>query len=370
MKKRKIGDKSVTLTLTESCNLSCVYCYEKHKQNKSMTFETAKKILDYELNTDDGFDHVLIDFFGGEPFLEFETMKKIVEYLKGHEFKKTYELYAITNGILIHGKIKDWLVENKKLIDVSLSLDGDRLMHNLNRGNSFDLIDLDFFSENYGKHGIKMTISPQTLPYLSQGVIFCQEKGFNVYCNLAFGIDWSEEKNILTLSEELQKLINYYLDHPEYQPCSILDFNINLLGYENTDSKHYKWCGVKSHMHTYDTQGKNYPCQYFMGLACGEDNEKTSENIDFPEEVSIQVINKECQKCAINILCPTCYGANYVYSGNIYIKDMSMCEVNKIIILARSYFKYYQWKNKLVHLSNEEEFLLLKSIKKIQTELI
>lgn len=365
MTNKKLGDKSVTLTITEDCNLNCVYCYEKHKRIKAMDFETAKKILDYELNVDDGFEHVLIDFFGGEPFLEFETIVRIVEYLKKGIFKKTFELYVITNGTLVHGEIQDWLIENYGFIDVTLSLDGNKLMHDMNRCNSFDLIDLEFFSKYYGKHGVKMTISPETLPFMFDGVVFCQEKGFDVYCNLAFTIDWNCKKQVDILSDELEKLIEYYIMHPQYKPCSILDFDIKLLGYDSPN-KHFKWCGIKTNMHTYDTVGKCFPCQYFMGLTCGEEGECMAMNIDFPDEVPITKLNEECQKCIINQICPTCYGANYIYSGNIYIKDLSACEMNKTIIKARSYFKWLQWSSGTLTLSEEDEILLLRSIKKIQ----
>lgn len=71
--------KDVTLTITEACNLNCIYCYENHKSKRKMNFEIAKRILDYELTADDGSKKVTIDFFGGEPFLHFELIQEVCE---------------------------------------------------------------------------------------------------------------------------------------------------------------------------------------------------------------------------------------------------------------------------------------------------
>lgn len=94
------------LTFTANCNLSCVYCYETY-DNKSMSFDTTKEILDSEFKGLKNDDYMTIDFFGEEPFLEFELIKKIVSYvqeqnIKG-QFLPKYRFFATTNGTLIHG---------------------------------------------------------------------------------------------------------------------------------------------------------------------------------------------------------------------------------------------------------------------------
>ena len=72
--------KIITLTLTRSCNLRCGYCFEANKSGQRMTFETAKRILDEAL-CDDRFGEYEIDFFGGEPFLEFDLIQKTIRYV-------------------------------------------------------------------------------------------------------------------------------------------------------------------------------------------------------------------------------------------------------------------------------------------------
>ena len=78
-------------------------------------------------------------------------------------------------------------------------------MHNINRSNSYDDIDLDFFLEMYPAQDVKMTISKDTLPNLAEGVIELHHKGFLVSCNLAYQIDWSAEENVEILNRELNK---------------------------------------------------------------------------------------------------------------------------------------------------------------------
>ena len=75
MTSMKNFEKTITLLLTNSCNLNCIYCYEHNKAPESMSFETAKEILDSELIGRDMEVPVIIDLFGGEPFLNFELMK-------------------------------------------------------------------------------------------------------------------------------------------------------------------------------------------------------------------------------------------------------------------------------------------------------
>ena len=81
MDNRKPIRKSVTLTVVNSCNLACSYCYEHHKDGARMTFETATAIIERHLNSEStDYDEVEIDLFGGEPFVNFPLMREICEY--------------------------------------------------------------------------------------------------------------------------------------------------------------------------------------------------------------------------------------------------------------------------------------------------
>ena len=173
-----MGKINVFMMITnENCNLNCTYCYEHHKTDSLMSFETAKLIIDNELATSNDGETYEIEFFGGEPFLNFKLIKEIVEYVKStYSHLKVY-FNASTNGTLIHGEIKEWLLNNKDIFAPGLSLDGTREMHNLNRPfknsniGSYDFIDIDFFRSYENAHA-KMTVSPATLPKMTEGMIF------------------------------------------------------------------------------------------------------------------------------------------------------------------------------------------------------
>lgn len=184
MEERKI--KTVTLTLTQACNLSCTYCYEHHKSNRRMSVETAKSIVDYELKNFADFEGIEFDLFGGEPFLAFDLVREITDYICSKKGDIPCTVFATTNGTLVHGEVQDWLREHVGCFICGLSLDGTRDMHNVNRSNSYDDIDLDFFLEMYPEQDVKMTVSRETLPHLAEGVIELHQKGFAVSCNLAY----------------------------------------------------------------------------------------------------------------------------------------------------------------------------------------
>lgn len=358
----------ITLTLTQSCNLSCIYCYESHKSQATMQFETAKRILDKELLQIREGETLEIDLFGGEPFLEFNLMRRIVSYVCNEFPTKNVVFFIITNGTLLTDEIKDWLENNIDCVICGLSIDGTPEMQNANRCNSFDMIDLDFFAKTYPKQTVKMTISNQTLPNLAEGVLFLQSKGFEVTCNLAYGIDWSNKQYCQILEHELMKLIDFYVNHPATPICSMLDMGIERVASLSSDVGRY--CGAGIDMVAYDVDGIAYPCQMFMPLSAGKEKADESHSIHFYDDcIPPEMVDKKCKDCIIRSLCPTCYGSNYISTGNIYLHDDSTCILMKIIMKARSYLKGLLWEKGVLKMSKHEEALLLRSIFLLQSNL-
>lgn len=351
---------SITLTLTEACNLKCYYCYEEQKTTKTMSLETAKKIIDDELGLKDDYDIMTIDFFGGEPFLEFELMKAICEYVWSKKWNKEYRFFVSTNGTLIHGKIKDWLKLHKEQFWVGLSYDGNPKMQDMNRCNSSIDIDLSFFADNWPTQGVKMTITPETLPYLASGVIFLHEQGFNVNCNLAYGLDWSIAEYDDILRNQLSVLIDYYCNHPQIKPCSMLDMELSYVGIAE-QLEYTKWCGAGTSMRVYSADGIYFPCHFFEPLALGKEKSMQSLNIDFSKAVQLQ--DKECNGCCLLPICPTCYGSNYATTGDVTRKDKNICRLTKIMALANSFLKY-----KLLTKYTDEELKITLKQRKMLTD--
>ncbi len=360
-------NRDITLCLTEACNLNCSYCYENHKSKKTMTFETAKKIIDFEMNYKDNFTGVTFELFGGEPFLCFDLIKQIVEYLET-QYKKGFYCFLTTNGTLVHNQVQEWLLKHTKTVCCGLSLDGPKELHNLNRNDSFEKIDLDFFAKNYPFQPIKMTISQETLPFLSKCVLFAHDKGFKIACNLAYGIDWTNNENVKILEKELMTLIEFYLNNPEIEPCTMLGERIFKIAQQKDVAS--RECGAGLSMRAYDTNGISYPCQFFMPVSIGDDKAKKSLEIKFHENIIPEnLLDKRCKNCVIKSSCHICYGANYASTGNIYLHEENWCRLNKIIFKARAFFRIKQFEKNQLNGSEIEKKATLQSALLILNEL-
>lgn len=372
MQKNEIlASRYVTLTITEACNLDCVYCYENHKSKNKMALETAKEIIRNEALSTNGDSLIEFDFFGGEPFLNFEFIKQIDNYIKNElDVPIYYRLFATTNGTLIHGEIQEWLKARKEYFYVGLSYDGTPNMQDLNRSNSSEQVDLSFFRENYPDQDIKMTISQKSLETLADGVIYLHEKGFLVSCNLAYGIDWSNKGIRETLERELHKLMNYYFEHPEVTPCSMLNGNLSNVANAFKEKKMLRYCGAGIGTWAYDIDGEKYPCTAFLPVSIGGQKAKASQNIMFHNNhIPKECVETKCHSCVIQSVCPTCYGANYAATGDIYKHDENYCELTKIIVKARSYFQARRWELGQLDIPETEVPATLESIQLIQNEL-
>lgn len=325
--------KTVAIILSEKCNLNCVYCYEHNKDYMVMDTEVAKKALLKEFSNADGYDSLEIHFHGGEPFLAFPQVKEISEWLWSQKLSKPYVVFATSNGTQLVETTKQWLQENKHRFIVGLSLDGNREMHNINRSNSYDLIDREFFLKTWPKQSVKMTISPYTVATLADGIIENTEYGFFVHANLAMGMDWSDYAIQKSFAEQLKKLADYYLEHNDMHVCSLLEMDMAMLANQTVGI--VKNCGTGEHMIAYAPDGKTYPCHTFMpSINYGKpQNEKIWEIVkasDFNDA--------RCLDCVIRNQCPTCYGINYFAFGDVAKRPEDFCKMNKIRAKAISYF--------------------------------
>ena len=130
----------LTLQVTQACNLVCEYCpyanvtehsLQRNHSKKKMTWEIAKKAIDsyYEYSKDE--DHALFGFYGGEPLLAFDLIKKCVEYIKEEFFGKNIIFSMTTNGTVFTDEMLEFLVENR--FSLTFSIDGPKEIHDLHR---------------------------------------------------------------------------------------------------------------------------------------------------------------------------------------------------------------------------------------------
>lgn len=129
--------RRVQLLMAQGCNLGCRYCYAwrngSNQKGTLMPWEIAKATVDHLIRNSGSRPNLQVTFFGGEPLLNYEVMRQIVEYCRGIEktTPKRFTFELITNGTLLTAEITDWIVSEKFLLFVSI--DGWKEMHNYNR---------------------------------------------------------------------------------------------------------------------------------------------------------------------------------------------------------------------------------------------
>lgn len=325
--------KTILLTITESCNLDCIYCYEDYKCSKSMDFETAIRIIDKELASLPNGITLDVSYMGGEPFINFKLMKQIYEHydkLGVSNIKYT----CSSNGTLVHGEIKKWIKDHFPKFSYNLSLDGIKEVQDHNRSNSFDQIDLDFYLELYQDKGfVKMTLHPETISYLAESVKFMHSKKLHPVANCAYGVDWTDESILNIYKGQLLELMDFYLEHPDIIPCSLLNENIKILAY---DTIYKPWCGIEK-MTVFNTLGKGFPCHFFQDLTVGKELSKKMPELDVTR--LIDYMDPVCKTCKFINLCPTCFGSNYKATGSFCKRDMSVCKTVKLQLYANAIFQ-------------------------------
>lgn len=333
-----------------------------------MTIEQMHNIIDFEMQNGND-DTVCFGFFGGEPFLAFDLIKDGITYLKSGNWQKKWRCITTTNGTMVHGEVQEFIVANRDVFSVFLSYDGTPAMQDVNRSKSASRIDLPFFKKLYSTgntHALKMTISPESLPNLYDGITFLESKGFIVHANFAQGINWTRA-NAETFRQQLDLVINHYLEHPDLPPSNLIDLPIVYL--REKESSIRKYCGAGSKMFTYYLDGKRYPCQFFTPMSIGIERAKQFEGKAFEEGIIIDLLDQKCQDCPAVSICPTCIGTNMASFGNLYAKDDGYCRLLKYQFVATSYFKWEQIKRGVLEINNEQKWRLLKAIYRIQSEM-
>ena len=127
-KKRKTVVKALCLHIAHDCNLACRYCFaeegEYHGRRALMSFEVGKKALDFLIANSGNRVNLEVDFFGGEPLMNWDVVKQLVEYGRSQEaaHNKKFRFTLTTNGVLLNDEIMEFC--NREMSNVVLSLDG------------------------------------------------------------------------------------------------------------------------------------------------------------------------------------------------------------------------------------------------------
>lgn len=319
--------RSCMLMITHACNLNCSYCYESHKDNSMMTLSTAQSLIlrEFEmLKTNDTFTEILIDFMGGEPLMNFDLIKSVVEWLEESYPNIPWLCYATTNATLLTEERKAWFREHKDSIILGGSYDGTSQMQILNRGESSERADLEFLHSCWPYQPFRMTISKESLPDLATGILDMQRKGYHLEAALAQGIEWTTEDAILYM-EQLRLLKNAYLKDSSLRPINIMTKPLAFIGETPTELTQTKFCGTGTNMVTYDVDGEPYGCHMFTPVVLGKEHALQLNKVDWKNEKISE--DDHCRTCILKCWCPTCMGFNYRYRGDLAKRDLRWCQM-------------------------------------------
>ena len=189
-KKRQTVVKALCLHIAHDCNLACQYCFagegEYHGRRALMSFEVGKKALDFLVANSGNRVNLEVDFFGGEPLMNWQVVKELVEYGRSLEEpnNKKFRFTLTTNGVLLNDEILEFV--NKEMANVVLSIDGRKEVHDRMRPfrggqGSYDLIVPKFQkvaeSREQMRYYVRGTFTHNNLDF-SNDVIHLADLGF------------------------------------------------------------------------------------------------------------------------------------------------------------------------------------------------
>ncbi|WP_317511481.1 radical SAM protein [Segatella copri] len=349
--------RKIYVSTNFSCNLNCVYCYEKVKNSIEFDVSEAFSVLKNILKEKTEFG-TKIKLHGGEPFLVFPKIKQLCENLWKENLPEFYRFHLTTNGTLIHGEIQDWLYENRDKIVLKLSLDGNRTSHNLNRSNSFELIDTSFFVKTWSNVRVNMVITPATLPYVSENIKFLHSIGFKqIISRFSLMTDWQPCKLKKEFYLQMLDLAVFYLTNPTVEPCEFFSYNISWTMVDEDDV--YPCNAGKVQAYDFQTR-KFYPCHMCFPSVCGKEKSLELEHMELNNSKEQQ--EESCMSCPFINICKTCYADNYIMRGSIYRRDMSLCDYQKIVFVVL--FKYEYARIMKVKNPTAEDVWKMKAIQK------
>lgn len=362
----KENSKLITFVVTEDCNLQCRYCYMTGKNSRNkMTFETAKKAIDYILSHPENFSEtsVVWEFIGGEPFLEIDLIDKICDYIKielyrlNHKWFNNYRFNFSSNGLLYnHPKVQNYIEKNKYNVNIGLSIDGNKIKHDLQRvkadgSGSYDDImkNVPLWLKQFPETGTKATFASSDLPYLKDSVMSLWDNGItNVAANVIFENDWKEDDDLI-FENQLKELADYIIDNQLWDKYNATLFSDNI-GFPLTEGDlHVNWCGAGK-MLAINHEGNFYPCVRFVdyslnnrdGYIIGD----SANGYDLDKVRAFKALTtkhqstEECLNCPIATGCAWCQGLNYDEAeiDSIYERATYICKMHKARVRANDYY--------------------------------
>ncbi len=350
-KQRKTVVKALCLHIAHDCNLACRYCFaeegEYHGRRALMSYEVGKKALDFLIANSGNRRNLEVDFFGGEPLMNWNVVKQLVEYGRSQEeaHNKKFRFTLTTNGVLLNDEIMDFC--NREMSNVVLSLDGrpevnDFMRPFRNGKGSYELIVPKFrrFVEKRGDkdYYVRGTFTRQNLDF-SKDVLHFADLGFKKM-SIEPVVSLPEEPFAITeedlpqIMEEYDNLAKEYIRRwKEGRGFTFFHFMIDLKQGPCV-AKRLSGCGSGTEYLAVTPWGDLYPCHQFVGeegFLLGNVDEGITNTAVRDEFKLCNVYAKDkCRDCFARFYCSGgCAANSYKFHGSITDAYDIGCEMQK-----------------------------------------
>jgi len=274
--------KALCLHIAHDCNLACRYCFaeegEYHGRRALMTYEVGKQALDFLIANSGNRRNLEVDFFGGEPLMNWQVVKDLVKYGREQEkkYNKNFRFTLTTNGVLLNDEVMEFC--NREMANVVLSIDGRKEVHDFMRPfrkgkGSYDLIIPKFqkFAEsrNQEKYYVRGTFTRHNLDF-AEDVLHLADLGFEqISVEPVVALPEEEyalrEEDIPQICAEYDRLAAEMIKrHKEGKGFNFFHFMIDLTGGPCV-YKRLSGCGSGTEYLAVTPWGDLYPCHQFVG---------------------------------------------------------------------------------------------------------
>lgn len=338
-KKRKTVVKALCLHIAHDCNLACKYCFagegEYHGDRSLMSLEVGKKAIDFLVANSGSRRNLEVDFFGGEPLMNFDVVKEIVAYGRSleKEHDKNFRFTLTTNGVLLSDEVMEFA--NKEMSNVVLSVDGRPEIHNMMRPTpngkaSYDIIMPRFLKlaklRNQNNYYVRGTFTRNNLDF-SEDVLHLADLGFK-QISVEPVVSLPEEpysireEDLPVLLEEYDKLAKEMIKREkEGRGFNFFHFMIDVTGGPCV-AKRLSGCGSGTEYLAVTPWGDLYPCHQFVGIDefnLGNVYDGiTKESIRDEFKLCNVYAKDKCKECFARFYCSGgCAANSYKFHGGI-----------------------------------------------------
>lgn len=343
--------KALCLHMAHDCNLKCTYCFASQGNFKGnrclMPLEVGKRALEFLCENSGNRRNLEVDFFGGEPLMNFKTVKELVFYGRELEIKynKNFRFTLTTNGVLLNDEIMDFL--NEHMSNVVLSIDGRKAVNDAMRKTLTDKGSYDIITPKFKKfiemrkdkdYYIRGTFTNKNLDF-SEDVVDFYNNGYKLVSMEPVVTDPNEpyairEEHLKEILDEYENLSKKYLEIRK-KDNKFLFFHFMIdLNQGPCIIKRASGCGAGHEYMAVTPEGDLYPCHQFVG-----EKEFLMGNV-FEGVVNKDIVKTfkcanvftkdECNSCWAKFYCSGGCHANSWYSNHNINKVYKIgCEMEK-----------------------------------------